>query len=116
MDTKALRIHRDCPCDARDLLARVVAFAPGTIRDFHALRVHDQECPACASPLSGTGLVNYIFKARSSTLIPSWSGLLHLTKYECTAGHFGNSLSNIRHWQLKRPKLARSQRTNSAIC
>lgn len=33
--------------------------------------------------------------ARSSTLIPSWSGSLHLAKYECTVRHFGNSPGSI---------------------
>lgn len=49
------------------------------------------------------------FKARSKTLIPSWSGSLHLAKYEWTVRHFGNSLGKNLHWQPVRNRYSTAQ-------
>ena len=55
-----------------------------------ALCIHDQQPGLCATPQFLAGRANLdFFKARSNTLIPSWSGRLHLAKYECTVTSFG---------------------------
>jgi len=62
---QALCIDGDVPFDARDLLARVVAFVPGAIGVLHALRIDDQEAAAWTAPLSGTGRAKLIFLKRA---------------------------------------------------
>jgi hypothetical protein len=52
------------------------------------------------------------FKACSSTLLPCWSGSLHLAKYECTVRHFGKSLGSILHWQPLRSRYSTAQNTS----
>ena len=52
------------------------------------------------------------FNARSKTLMPSWSGSLHLAKYECTVHHLGKSLGRNLHWQPVRSRYSTAQNTS----
>ena len=52
------------------------------------------------------------FNARSKTLMPSWSGSLHLAKYECTVRHLGKSLGRNLHWQPVRSRYSTAQNTS----
>ena len=65
----------------------------------------------CAPVLNAPRAPDF-FKARSKTLMPSWSGSLHLAKYECTVRHLGKSLGRNLHWQPVRSRYSTAQNTS----
>ena len=80
---ESLAVYRYVALDARDLFACVVAFQARRVRVLHALRVPRSIALAvrCAPVSRGPRQPDF-FKACSSRLTPSWSGSLHLEKYE----------------------------------
>ncbi len=58
---KPLRVHRDMPLDAGDLLARVVTLLAGRVGVFHALRVSNDEAGLRLASKFCAGLANGFF-------------------------------------------------------